>query len=91
MDFFLQGCSGPSALLSLCVTSGAGPGAERHQGRREGGGIAQISSSEVHVCVQDILGCREAAKTGWGCCCAAGVERPCELSPAAPPGAPRTA
>lgn len=65
----------------LCVTSGAGPGAERRQGRREEGGIAKISSSAC-VCVQAILGCREAAKTGWGCCCAAGVERPCELLPA---------
>lgn len=34
------------------------------------------------VCVQTILGCREAEKTAWGCCCAAGVERPRELSPA---------
>lgn len=34
------------------------------------------------VCVQAILGCREAEKTGWCCCCAAGVERPRELSPA---------
>lgn len=69
---FLHGCSDRTALLSFLRDLGAGPGAERRQGRRAGGGIAETSSSEVHVCWQTILGSRETARTARGCGGAAG-------------------
>lgn len=52
------GCGGLIALLSFLLDLGAGPGAERRQGRQAGGGIAETSFSEVHVYLQTALGCR---------------------------------
>lgn len=62
----------PIALLSFLRDLGEGPGAERRQGRRAGGGIAETTFSEVHVCLQTALVCRETARTGPGCGGAAG-------------------
>lgn len=66
------GCGGPIALLFFLRDLGEGPGAERRQGRPAGGEIAETSFSEVHVCLQTALGCRETARTGPGCGGAAG-------------------
>lgn len=64
---------GPAALLSFQRDLGEGPCAERRQGRRAGGGIAEPALGEVHECLQTALGCREAAaKSGPACRGAAG-------------------
>lgn len=55
------------ALLSFLRDLGEGPGSERPRGRRAGGGIAETAFSEVHVCLQTALICRETARTGPGC------------------------
>lgn len=51
-----DGCGGLIALLSFLLDLGAGPGAERRQGRQAGGGIAETSFREVHVYLQTALG-----------------------------------
>lgn len=66
------GCGSSIALLSLLRDLEEGPGTERRQGRRAGGGIDETSFSEVHVHLQTTLGCRETARTGLGCGEAAG-------------------
>lgn len=66
------GCGSPTAFLSFLRDLREGPGAERRQGRQEGGAIAAISFCEVHVCLQIALGCRETARSGPGCARAAG-------------------
>lgn len=79
------GCVGPIALLSFLRDLGEGPGAERRQGRRAGGGIAETSFGEVHVCLQTALGCRETARTCPGCARAAGCREAAGVSRAGAP------
>lgn len=79
------GCGGPIALLSFLRDLGEGPGAERRQGRWAGGGIAETSFGEVHVCLQTALGCRETARICPGCGRAAGCREAARVSGARAP------